>query len=145
MAYLLLYVDDIILATSSHKLRAGIISQLQTKFPMTNLGHLSYFLGITVTHTPSYLLVSQEKYAREVLERAGLGPCKPAATPIDTKSKLSADASPPFRDPTLYRSLAGALRCQFADIFTKGLPQDLFLDFRSSLSVRPPPAMTAGV
>nr|GEW59397.1 ribonuclease H-like domain-containing protein [Tanacetum cinerariifolium] len=32
---------------------------------------------------------------------------------------------------------------QYADIFTKGLPSALFKDFRSSLSVRPPPAQTA--
>ncbi|GKF24461.1 ribonuclease H-like domain-containing protein [Tanacetum coccineum] len=35
-------------------------------------------------------------------------------------------------------------RFQYADIFTKGLPTALFEDFRSSLSVRPPPAQTAG-
>ncbi|KAK4351709.1 hypothetical protein RND71_031022 [Anisodus tanguticus] len=34
---------------------------------------------------------------------------------------------------------------QIADIFTKGLPSVLFEDFRDSLSVRRPPAMTAGV
>jgi hypothetical protein len=33
---------------------------------------------------------------------------------------------------------------QIADIFTKGLPVILFQDFRDSLSVRPPPASTAG-
>ncbi|XP_021732272.1 uncharacterized protein LOC110699085 [Chenopodium quinoa] len=110
MAYLLLYVDDIILATSSDRLRTGIISQMQTEFPMSDLGPLSYFLGIAITRKPSYLLLSQEKYAQEILERAGMASCKPAATPVDTKSKLSADARPPFRDPTLYRSLAGALQ-----------------------------------
>ncbi|XP_021762898.1 uncharacterized protein LOC110727628 [Chenopodium quinoa] len=110
MAYLLLYVDDIILATSSDRLCAGIISQLQTEFPMNDLGPLSYFLGIAVTRTPSYLLLSREKYAQEILERASIGSCKPAATPIYTKSKLSADAGRSFRDPTLYRNLAGALQ-----------------------------------
>ncbi|GJR88395.1 ribonuclease H-like domain-containing protein [Tanacetum coccineum] len=34
-------------------------------------------------------------------------------------------------------------RFQYADIFTKGLPSALFEDFRSTLSVRPPPAQTA--
>ncbi|GKF34742.1 ribonuclease H-like domain-containing protein [Tanacetum coccineum] len=34
-------------------------------------------------------------------------------------------------------------RYQFADIFTKGLPSALFEEFRSSLSVRCPPALTA--
>nr|GEX78573.1 ribonuclease H-like domain-containing protein [Tanacetum cinerariifolium] len=35
-------------------------------------------------------------------------------------------------------------RYQYADIFTKGLPSALFEDFRSSLSVHPPPAQIAG-
>ncbi|GJS46767.1 ribonuclease H-like domain-containing protein [Tanacetum coccineum] len=35
-------------------------------------------------------------------------------------------------------------RYQFADIFTNGLPSALFEEFRSSLSVRCPPALTAG-
>ncbi|GKD24601.1 ribonuclease H-like domain-containing protein [Tanacetum coccineum] len=34
-------------------------------------------------------------------------------------------------------------RFQYADIFTKGLPSALFEDFRSRLSVRSPPALTA--
>ncbi|GKC75878.1 ribonuclease H-like domain-containing protein [Tanacetum coccineum] len=34
-------------------------------------------------------------------------------------------------------------RFQYADIFIKGLPSALFKDFRSSLSVHPPPAQTA--
>jgi hypothetical protein len=33
---------------------------------------------------------------------------------------------------------------QFADIMTKGLPVQLFTEFRSSLCVRTPPAATAG-
>ncbi|XP_021717930.1 uncharacterized protein LOC110685712 [Chenopodium quinoa] len=60
--------------------------------------------GFVDWRAPSY-----EKYVWEILERAGMGSCKLAAIPVDTKSKLSADAGPPFRDPTLYRSLAGTL------------------------------------
>ncbi|XP_021839291.2 uncharacterized mitochondrial protein AtMg00810-like [Spinacia oleracea] len=36
--------------------------------------------------------------------------CKPSSTPVDTKSKVSAYSGAPFEDPTLYRSLAGALQ-----------------------------------
>ncbi|GKB69622.1 ribonuclease H-like domain-containing protein [Tanacetum coccineum] len=35
-------------------------------------------------------------------------------------------------------------RYQYANIFTKGLPSALFEEFRSSLSVYPPPVLTAG-
>ncbi|KAJ9556167.1 hypothetical protein OSB04_010781 [Centaurea solstitialis] len=34
---------------------------------------------------------------------------------------------------------------QYADIFTKGLPSSLFLDFRDSLNIRVPPDQTTGV
>ncbi|MCI43197.1 hypothetical protein A2U01_0064434, partial [Trifolium medium] len=36
--------------------------------------------------------------------------CKPSATPVDTKQKLSTSSGTPFEDPSLYRSLAGALQ-----------------------------------
>ncbi|GKA85185.1 ribonuclease H-like domain-containing protein [Tanacetum coccineum] len=49
----------------------------------------------------------QVKYASELLERAGMLTCNPCRTPVDMDSKLSADGDP---DPTLYRSLAGALQ-----------------------------------
>ncbi|XP_021741374.1 uncharacterized protein LOC110707661 [Chenopodium quinoa] len=110
MAYLLLYVDDIVLVTSSNLLRDRIISHLRTRFSMTDLGPLSYFLGIAVTRTPLYLFLSQQKYAQEILERVGMASCKPAATPVDTQSKLSAKTGPKSHDPTLYRSLAGVLQ-----------------------------------
>ncbi|XP_019102591.2 uncharacterized mitochondrial protein AtMg00810-like [Beta vulgaris subsp. vulgaris] len=110
MAYLLLYVDDIILCTSSDSLHDRLISTLQIEFPMSDLGPLSYFLGISVTRTPSYMLLSQQKYAQEILERAGMGSYKPAATPVDTNAKLSAASGPPVFDPTHYHSLVGALQ-----------------------------------
>jgi hypothetical protein len=110
MAYLLLYVDDIILTTSSDNLRQSIISLLSSEFAMKDLGHLSYFLGITVTHHSQGLFLSQKKYAEEILTRAGMSSCKSCPTPVDTKPKMSATHSTPYEDPSLYRSLAGALQ-----------------------------------
>ena len=63
MAYLLLYVDDIILIVSSDKLCQSIISRLSSEFAMKDLGHLSYFLGIAVTRHAGGLFLSQKKYA----------------------------------------------------------------------------------
>ncbi|XP_021857849.2 uncharacterized mitochondrial protein AtMg00810-like [Spinacia oleracea] len=110
IAYLLLYVDDIILVTSSNNLRGHMITTLQTEFPMSDLGPLNYFLGISVTRTPSFMLLSQQKYAHDILERAGMCNCKLAATPVDTQSKLSVESGPKVQDPTKYRNLAGALQ-----------------------------------
>ncbi|GJR82873.1 ribonuclease H-like domain-containing protein [Tanacetum coccineum] len=49
VAYLLIYVDDIILTASSMDLLQRIISSLHKEFDMTDLGALNYFLGIFVT------------------------------------------------------------------------------------------------
>nr|XP_020151339.1 uncharacterized mitochondrial protein AtMg00810-like [Aegilops tauschii subsp. strangulata] len=74
------------------------------------MGSLHHFLGINVHHHTTGLHLSQEQYALEILDRAGMLNCKPAPTPVDTTSKLSATAGAPFHDPSLYRSLAGALQ-----------------------------------
>jgi formate-dependent nitrite reductase membrane component NrfD len=62
-AYVLLYVDDIILTASSDALRNSIMSKLGVEFVMKDLGPLSYFLGIFVTKHTGGLLSSQKKYA----------------------------------------------------------------------------------
>ncbi|GJX79012.1 ribonuclease H-like domain-containing protein [Tanacetum coccineum] len=108
-AYLLLYVDDIVLTTSSASLLQQIIGSLHKEFAMTDLGSLNYFLGISVTRDSSGLFLSQKKYASEILERAHMVNCNPSRTPVDTESKLGADVDP-VSDPTLYRSLAGSLQ-----------------------------------
>lgn len=77
---------------------------------MSDLGPLSYFLGVVVTRSPSYMLLSQQKYAQEILERGGMDSCKRAATSMDIKSKFSVDAGSPVADPTQCRSLASALQ-----------------------------------
>ncbi|XP_060182837.1 uncharacterized mitochondrial protein AtMg00810-like [Lycium barbarum] len=110
IAYILLYVDDIILTASSDNLRKSIMALLSAEFAMKDLGPLSYFLGIVVTRNADGLFLSQKQYAEEILERAGMSHCRPSPTPVDTKPKLSASKDAPFNDPTKYRQLAGALQ-----------------------------------
>ncbi|GKA90445.1 hybrid signal transduction histidine kinase M, partial [Tanacetum coccineum] len=64
-AYLLLYVDDIVLTASSFDLLQQIITSLHAEFSMTDLGSLNYFLGISVTRNASGMFLSQQKYATE--------------------------------------------------------------------------------
>ncbi|KAK9049522.1 hypothetical protein SSX86_031508 [Deinandra increscens subsp. villosa] len=109
-AYLLIYVDDIIFTASSTHLRCHIMESLSSEFAMKDLGPLSYFLGISVTRTGDRMFLSQSTYTRDIVERAHMQSCNPVATPVDTNPKLSTDSGPVFDDPTLYRSLAGALQ-----------------------------------
>ena len=109
-AYLLLYVDDIVLTASSQQLFQSVITSLQQEFAMKDLGVLHHFLGVTVEPRPSGLLLHQRQYTLDILERAGITDCNLCSTPVDTQAKLSEDAGPPVADPTAYRSLAGALQ-----------------------------------
>ncbi|GKA18919.1 ribonuclease H-like domain-containing protein [Tanacetum coccineum] len=109
VAYLLIYVDDIILTASSLVLLQQIVDSLHKEFDMTDLGAFNYFLGISVVRHPTGLFLSQKKYAHQLLKRAHMVNCNPSRTPIDTDSKLGPDGVP-VQDPTLYRSLAGGLQ-----------------------------------
>ncbi|GJV45369.1 ribonuclease H-like domain-containing protein [Tanacetum coccineum] len=90
-AYLLLYVDDIVLTASSEILLQQIIRSLHQEFAMTDLGPFNYFLGIFVLHDSLGLFLSQNKYVVEILDRARMVNCNPSQTPIDTESKLGSD------------------------------------------------------
>ncbi|GJW69562.1 ribonuclease H-like domain-containing protein [Tanacetum coccineum] len=105
-AYLLLYVDDIVLTASSQPLLQRIIASLHQEFFMTDLGSLNYFLGISVTRDSSRMFLSQKKYVVEILERSHMANCNPCRTPVNTESKLGNDGD----HPTLYQSLAGSLQ-----------------------------------
>ncbi|KAM0020291.1 putative RNA-directed DNA polymerase [Helianthus debilis subsp. tardiflorus] len=110
MAYLLLYVDDIILTASNDRLLHHFISAMSREFSMTDLGMLHHFLGIEVQHSQHGLFLTQRAYVKDILARAKMENCKPCHTPTDTNSKLSATAGELLPDGTLYRSLAGALQ-----------------------------------
>jgi hypothetical protein len=109
-AYLLLYVDDIILTASSTVLLNTIIAKLRTEFSMSDLGPLQHFLGISVNRHSNGLFLSQEQYAADLLARANMANCNPCLTPAATTSKPSITDGNPMDNPTEYRSLAGALQ-----------------------------------
>jgi hypothetical protein len=58
-AYLLLYVDDIIVTASSPSFLQRLLDKLHSEFAMTDLGDLHYFLGKVVRRSPDGLFVSQ--------------------------------------------------------------------------------------
>jgi len=69
VAYLLLYVDDIVLTTSSPALLQCIAEHLHSQFAVKDLGDLHHFLGIFVTRSGRPLLVSATVRHRAPLER----------------------------------------------------------------------------
>jgi histone deacetylase 1/2 len=69
---MLIYVDDIIVTSSSNKAITALLHDLGVAFALKDLGALHYFLGIEVKKTANGLLLTQEKYAND-LECVWLG------------------------------------------------------------------------
>jgi hypothetical protein len=90
-AYLLLYIDNIILTASSLELLQYTTTALQQQFVLKDLGPLHHFLDFSVEQQSDDLFLHQRQYARDILERASMSDCKPCSTPIDTQAKISSD------------------------------------------------------
>jgi histone deacetylase 1/2 len=110
VAYLLLYIDDIILTACSTVLLRQLTDRLRAEFSIKDLGPLHYFLGVEVVRRADGFFLHQHKYVHELLERTGMLNCNPASTPLDTKAKLSTGDGSPAPDASHYRSIVGALQ-----------------------------------
>ena len=64
---------------------------LSQQFEMKDLGHLSYFLGLEITHSTNdiYITQAQAKYAFELLSRAGFTNSKIVDTPVELNAYLT--------------------------------------------------------
>jgi hypothetical protein len=65
--YLLVYVDDILLTGSNSELLHRLITLLSSEFKLQDLGTVHYFLGIKVITTSMDILLSQQKYAIDII------------------------------------------------------------------------------
>ncbi|KAH9782897.1 retrovirus-related pol polyprotein from transposon RE1 [Citrus sinensis] len=107
--FVLIYVDDILITGSKESLVQEVIERLNCQFALKVLGPLSYFLGLEAHRTENGLHLSQHKYICDLLKRTDMDGCKETSTPMSVVPKLSAEGGKQFSDPTLYRSIVGAL------------------------------------
>jgi histone deacetylase 1/2 len=110
--YLLIYVDDIIVASSSDAAITALLEDLNVHFAIKDLGDLHFFLGTEVKKLSQGLVLTQEKYASDLLAKVGMQHCKAAPTPLSSTERLSLAEGAPLgpEDCTRYRSIVGALQ-----------------------------------
>ena len=110
--YLLVYVDDIILISSSAAAADRLVIALRDDFAVKDLGALHFFLGLEVSRSSAGLTLTQKKYSLDLLRRAGMLKCKHAITPMSATDRLSALDGDLLStdDATEYRSLVGGLQ-----------------------------------
>lgn len=103
---LLLYVDDIL----ESSLITRFIRSLGNQFDMKDLGPLHFFLGMEVSRSSNELVLTQTKYALELLHRTNMLAAKPLSTPAPFGFIFSQFYGDPLFDATTSRSIVGALQ-----------------------------------
>ncbi|GJX07673.1 retrovirus-related pol polyprotein from transposon TNT 1-94 [Tanacetum coccineum] len=120
------YVNDIIFAASTPELCDLFAKIMCSKFKMSMMGKISFFLGLQIFQNPRGIFINQSKYALESLKKYGLDSCDPLDTPMVEKSKLDEDKEGKAVDPSHYRGMIGTLLYLTARTINRGLwyPKD---------------------
>ncbi|GJT31994.1 putative ribonuclease H-like domain-containing protein [Tanacetum coccineum] len=86
-----IYVDDIIFASTTPELCDQFSKIMCSKFKMSMMGKISFFLGLQISQSPRGIFLNQSKYALESLKKYGMESSDPVDTPMVEKSKLDED------------------------------------------------------
>ena len=97
---LLLYVDDMLITGDDVEHIFVLKKQLGEQFQMSDLGPLSYFLGIEVQHSPKGYFLCQSKYTEDLIGCSGISDNRIADTPMDLHLQLRPTDGTPLEDPS---------------------------------------------
>nr|GEU37461.1 hypothetical protein [Tanacetum cinerariifolium] len=122
-----IYVEDIIFAASTLELCDLFANLMCSKFKMSMMGKISFFLGLQISQSPRGIFINQSKYALESLKKYGFESCNLVDTPMVEKSKLDEDKEGKAVDPSHYHVFADAdhAGCQDTRCSTSGSVQFL--------------------
>lgn len=107
---ILIYVDNIIITANKMEFLTQFTTRLHRCFALRDLGPLHFFLGIQVTRDSIGFLLSQSKYAQDLLENFSMGNINSCPTPMAINVSLSATEGNLFQHPTSYRSAIDGLQ-----------------------------------
>ncbi|KAL4567089.1 hypothetical protein LXL04_022662 [Taraxacum kok-saghyz] len=83
---------------------------MSSKFEMSDLGLLTYYLGIKVSQEKGSVTIKQESYAMKILKEAGMEDCNATQCPMEPGLKLSKAENEPEVKATHYRRVVECLR-----------------------------------
>lgn len=105
---LVVYVDDVILASNSEIEIKEIKTYLHKCFSIKDLGKLKFMLGLDTARNKNGIHLYQGKYTLDLLAEYGFLDCKPPTTPIIV-NKRDINQSKLLENNTNYRKLIGKL------------------------------------
>ncbi|KAE9284760.1 hypothetical protein PF008_g27084 [Phytophthora fragariae] len=88
LALIPLYVDDVVLATNSEDYKTKLFLEFDKKYGFKDGGLANKFLGVQIEQSKSGILIHQDQYCKEVLDRFGYGEAHGSATPMETNVKF---------------------------------------------------------
>jgi hypothetical protein len=94
------YVNDLMIADTKNTEMAAFKEEMKATFQMSDLGLLSFYLGIKVHWDDSRITLRQTAYDKRVVELAGFTDCNPALTPMEERLELSCDSTTEEVDAT---------------------------------------------
>ncbi|GJR48601.1 putative ribonuclease H-like domain-containing protein [Tanacetum coccineum] len=103
------YVDDIIFGSTKKSWCDDFEALMKSRFQMSSMGELTFFLGLQVKQKEDGIFISQDKYVAEILKKFDFVSVKTASTPIETQKPLVKDEEASDVDVHLYRSMIGSL------------------------------------
>ncbi|KAA0041382.1 Retrovirus-related Pol polyprotein from transposon TNT 1-94 [Cucumis melo var. makuwa] len=104
-----LYVDDLLVTGNNADHIQNFKWEMMKMFEMTDLGLMSYFLGIEIKQGQGEVFICQKKYAKEILKKFKMDECKAVSTPMNQKEKLCKEDDADKVDEGYFRSLIGCL------------------------------------
>ncbi|GKE79749.1 retrovirus-related pol polyprotein from transposon TNT 1-94 [Tanacetum coccineum] len=66
-------------------------NEMSSKFQMSMMVQMSFFLGLQVSQNPGGIFINQSKFALEILKKFGMDSCDPVDTPMVDRLKLDED------------------------------------------------------
>src|SRR5207249_9433087 len=112
MAIVVIYVDDLIIATKNNFLLRKIQKGLAEEFDMKDLGPIYSCLGMEITQDrrKGEIVVTQKRLIADALKKFGMTDCKAAKTPMEAGLKLCKPAEGAVKEGEyLYQQLIGTL------------------------------------
>nr|GEW04982.1 retrovirus-related Pol polyprotein from transposon TNT 1-94 [Tanacetum cinerariifolium] len=104
-----IYADDIIFASTDPKACDMFSNEMSSKFQMSMIRQMSFFLGLQVSQSPGGIFINQSKFALEFLKKFRMDSCDSVDIPMVDRLKLDEDPLGIPVDQTRFCSMVGSL------------------------------------
>lgn len=110
VTYLIVYVDDILIASNNSVFVSHVELVLNAEFKVTDLGEVSYYLGMKVERDDAgFFSINQSAYIKRLLHSFNLQDCKVSKLPLDSGYEKFKNEGRCLENNVFYQRLIGAL------------------------------------